>query len=350
MPKVDDYFNVIREVSGAFGTTHEIDKLLKLIVESVVRAMEAKAACLFLAENHKKDQYVPVAQAGLSKNYNHGMSPDQLSQAINILKKDGFAVYRDATKDPRIQNRELKVKEGIKSILSVPVMVRGELIGSLALYTADIRDFSRKDIEFLRILAEQGGIAIENARLIEKIRNSTRIFLGIAASITASTNIKSILAALTEDVAKAVCVKAATIRLLDENHATLRLAASYGLSEKYLHKGPVSAEKSISEALMGKPVVVHNAAKDPGVQYREEKKAEGIVTILCVPIKSRDEVIGVLRLYSATSRKFTENEIQFVTALAYMGGVAIQNMHLQSMLQSDIQDLREDIWIFKSWF
>ncbi|HEX7540391.1 MAG TPA: GAF domain-containing protein, partial [Syntrophales bacterium] len=76
----------------------------------------------------------------------------------------------------------------------------------------------------------------------------------------------------------------------------------------------------------------------------------GIVTILSVPIKSRDEVIGVLRLYSATAREFTEDDIQFVTAISYMGGVAIQNMNLFAMLKDDVKDLRENVWIFKSWF
>jgi len=151
-------------------------------------------------------------------------------------------------------------------------------------------------------------------------------------------------------VAKALSVKAATIRLLDENRVTLRLAASYGLSEKYLKKGPISAEKSIAQALQGKPVVVKDAATDAGVQYRKEKKEEGIVTILSVPIKSREEVIGVLRLYSAVPRDFTDDEIQFVNAIAYMGGVAIQNMQLMAMLKDDVKDLRENVWIFKSWF
>jgi len=172
----------------------------------------------------------------------------------------------------------------------------------------------------------------------------------MAASITASTDIKTILQTLTEDVAKALSVKAATIRLLDENRVTLRLAASYGLSEKYLKKGPISAEKSIAQALQGKPVVVKDAATDAGVQYRKEKKEEGIVTILSVPIKSREEVIGVLRLYSAVPRDFTDDEIQFVNAIAYMGGVAIQNMQLMAMLRDDVKDLRENVWIFKSWF
>lgn len=349
MSERNDYIKAISKVSRALSTTIERDKLLEMIVKSAVDTMKAKAACLFLATDETKEEYAAVAQTGLSKSYVHA-APGQMTSAMKLLKKDGFIHYRDVAKDEHIQNKEAKIKEGIGSILVVPVLVRDEMIGNLALYTENIRDFSEKEIEFLTVLAEQGGMAIERARLIERLRNNARIFLEMASSITASTDIKTILQTLTEDVAKALGVKAATIRLLDENRVVLRLAASYGLSEKYLKKGPVSAEKSIAQALQGKPVVVKDASTDSGVQYRNEKKEEGIVTILSVPIKSRDEVIGVLRLYSAVAREFRESEITFVTALAYMGGVAIQNMSLLSMLKDDVKDLRENVWIFKSWF
>ena len=344
-----DYIKAISKVGRALGTTLERDKLLQMIVKSAVDTMKAKAACLFLASDEADDQYIAVAQTGLSKSYMHA-APARMAPTMKLLKKDGFIHYRDARKDERVQNKDSKIKEGIGSILVVPVQSDDDVIGCLTLYTEEIRDFSEMEIEFLTVLAEQGGMAIEKACLIERLRTATRIFLDMAASVTASTDLKTVLQTLTEDVAKALYVKAATIRLLDENRVTLHLAASYGLSEKYLKKGPISAEKSIAQALQGKPVVVKDAATDAGVQYRSEKKEEGIVTILSVPIKSRDEVIGVLRLYSATAREFTEDEIQFVNAIAYMGGVAIQNMNLYAMLKEDVKDLRENVWIFKSWF
>ena len=348
MAEKNDYFNAMSKICKASGMTGDSDELLNLVVRSAVDTMKAKAACLYMA-GKEKDEYVAVAQTGLSESYLQA-AQKRVGHAIRLLMEKDYIHYRDAKTDPKLPNHKLIVSEGIGSILIVPVMVKRQMIGGLTLYTSDIRDFSKKEIEFLSILAEQGGTAIENARLIEKMREQTRIFLSLAASIMESHDIKQILQALTADVAKAIGVKAATIRLLDDAKVTLKLAASYGLSEKYLNKGPISAEKSIAEALRGKPIVVKDAAKDSGVQYRKEKKEEGIVSILCVPIKSREEVFGVLRLYSETEREFTEDEIEFVKALAYLGGVAIQNVNLYSMLKSDIKDLRDDFWIFKTWF
>ncbi|MEW6376377.1 MAG: GAF domain-containing protein, partial [Thermodesulfobacteriota bacterium] len=172
----------------------------------------------------------------------------------------------------------------------------------------------------------------------------------LAAHINSTLDVKEIMRIMSEEIARAFGMKAVSVRLLDEKRETLKLVASYGLSEKYLNKGPISAEKSITEALKGKPVVVTNAATDQGVQYRKEKEEEGIMSILCVPIKAKEEVIGVMRLYSGVPREFTEDEIMLVIALAHQGGLAIQNASLYLMLKEDMKDLKSDIWSHRSWF
>ena len=258
--------------------------------------------------------------------------------------------FQDATTDKRLTNHKGKKAEGIGSILTVPVMVKGKMLGILSLYTKEIRKFTKDEIDFLSILAEQGGIAIENAQLIKQLRDNSQTFLHVAASISSSLDLKTILQTLTEDVAKSLDVKAASVRLLDNDNRTLKLVASFGLSEKYLNKGPIAADKSIAEALKGKPVVIKNAFTDKDVQYKKEKKEEGIVSILCVPIKSKNDVIGVLRLYSDRPREFTEDEIILVTAMASQGGLAIQNACLYLTVQDDYKDLKENIWSHKLWF
>ena len=343
----NDYFRIFCKVSRAFGTTLDKDEILNLIVESVIDIMKGKAACLWLADE-ESNEFVPVAHKGLSKKY--FQAPIHAEKIAAVVRKEGHLYARDATKDPRLEYHETKKAEGIVSLLVVPVMVKRRLIGVLSVFTSKPRDFSKDEIEFLTALAEQGGMAIEHARLFEKIMENTRLFHDLAANINSTLDVKKIMHILSADVADALGVKAASVRLLDESKEKLELVASYGLSEKYLDKGPISAEKSIAEALKGKPVVVKSAASDKGVQYRKEKEEEGIASILCVPIKSKDEVIGVLRLYSGVEREFTEDEIMLVTALALQGGLAIQNASMYLMLEQDMKDLKDDLWSHRSWF
>lgn len=342
------YFKIISKISQAFETARDMDALLHLIVESAVQTMKGKAACLFLADEIA-ELYRPVAQIGLSEHYLHAEG----SHTENVgpqLRKEGYIYHRDATTDPRLMNHDVKKAEGIGSILVVPALVSGDLIGILVLYTAKIREFSPDEIDFLRVLAEQGGLAIENARLVENLRRNTKMFSDLAANIASSLDIKVILQTLTEDVSSALGVKAASIRLLNDERNMLKMIAHYGLSDQYIGTTLVAAEKSITDALNGKPVMIVDVAADKTVRRKKEKMADGIVSILSLPIKAKEEVIGVMRLYSGTRREFTADEIMLVMALANLGGLAIQNAGLYLMLQSDLKEMKEASWTYKCWF
>jgi GAF domain-containing protein len=348
MTEQPDYFKTFCKVSKAFGTVLSTEKLLDLIVESAIETMDAKAACLFLADE-EKDIFVPVAQKGLSDNYLHA-KPLQAKQLVGAILKGGYLHIKDATSDPRVENHDAKKAEGIASILDVPVMVRDKAIGVLALYTSRARDFSGDEIDFLSALAEQGGMAVERARLLDRIQKNSALFLQLASSINSSLDIKKILHTLTAEIAQALGMKGALIRLLNEKTGALDLITTYGLSDEFLNKGPVSAEKSISEALRGKTVVIKDVATDTRIQYRQEHVDEGIASMLSVPIKSKEEVIGVIRLFSAVKRDYPVDTLMLLEALAHTGALAIQNASMYLRLQHAKEDLEKDIWSHRSWF
>lgn len=348
MARDKDYFKTFCKISKAFGTTLSKEKLLDLIVTSAVDTMDAKAACLFLA-HEGKDIFVPVAQKGLSKKYLHA-SPLKAKKIVAAILKGGYLFIEDAATDPRLENHEEKKAEGIASILDVPIMVKDKTIGILALYTGEIRKFTKGEIEFLSALAEQGGIAIDHSRLLNRIQKNALLFLDLASDINSSLDIKKILDNLTVDICKVLGMKAAAIRLLDKDNNKLVLAASYGLSDTFLNKGPVSPSKSAIEAMRGETLIIRNAAKDDRIQYQKAMEEEGIVSMIITPIMSRENVIGVLRLYSGVERDFPEDVITLVKALAHQGGLAIQNASMYLKLQDEKKNLEEDIWSHRSWF
>jgi len=348
MTKRNNYFKTFCKISKAFGTTLSKEKLLDLIVHSAIDTMDAKAACLFLADE-EKDVFIPMAQKGLSENYLHA-SPIRAKKIVDEILKGGYLKFYDATTDSRLENLEAKKTEGIASILSVPVLVKDKAIGILSLYTGEPRDFSQDEIDFLTALAEQGGIAIGQARLFERINQNSTLFLNLASSINSTLDIKKILHILSAEICEALNMKGVAIRLLNNETGNLELVASYGLNEEFINKGPVSAEKSISQVLKGETIIVEDVATDDRIEYREETLKEGIASILCVPIKSREEVIGVMKLYSDAVRKYPQDVIILVNALAHTGGLAIQNASMYLSLQEDKKSLEEDIWSHRSWF
>lgn len=351
MPVTTDYFKKLCELCQAFGTARNRREFLEMIFASAMEILEGKAACLYLMEPGKPE-LMPVSQKGLSESYFRSRKSMLVQKIVPLILKKGFFYCRDAASDPKLEYPDAKKAEGIASILAVPVMVKGRNIGVFCLFTATPKDFSHEEKEFLSLLAQQGGGVIEHARLIDHLHRETQLFFDLAVNLSSSLEVKEILHAMTADLAKAlVGIKGASIRLLDETKETLELVASFGLSKKYLQKGPVSAQKSIGQALKnGQPVIILNAATDRRVQYRAMNKEEGIVSILAVPIKTKEKVIGVLRLYTKAVRHFTAQEIKLVTALAYLGGLAIQNASMYLMCQTEMKDLQEELWSHRSWF
>ena len=103
------------------------------------------------------------------------------------------------------------------------------------------------------------------------------------------------------------------------------LGGAYGLSKRYLERGDVEQERNIRMVLAGEPVAIYDVSRDPRVEYQEDMRAEGIVSLLAVPLKVHDEVIGAMRILSDRPRVFTDVEVRFAVTLAEVGGTAIRN-------------------------
>lgn len=165
----------------------------------------------------------------------------------------------------------------------------------------------------------------------------------IAATVNSAGTADSVLRSIVESVAKALEAKGCSVMLLTPDRKLLLHTAAYGLSDRYVRKGPVSTDKSIAEALEGRPVAVMDATEDTRVQYRDQAKQEGIASILSVPIMLREEVIGVMRVYTAKRRDFTNADIYFVGAAANLGAIALENARLYDSAKKDYEALRLDL-------
>ena len=112
-----------------------------------------------------------------------------------------------------------------------------------------------------------------------------------------------------------------------------------GLSESYLRKGPLDADKSIAETLNGQIVLILDTANGSRVQYPEEAIKEGIASVLSVPITVKGQIIGVLRIYTAEQRNFSDDEYELISGLADMGGIAIDNARMYDHLKAEDESL-----------
>ncbi|MFL5700043.1 MAG: GAF domain-containing protein [Ktedonobacteraceae bacterium] len=165
-------------------------------------------------------------------------------------------------------------------------------------------------------------------------------------TISSSLELDQVLQSVVKSITEAMEVKACAVRLLDPRTGQLQYSAGYGLSVNYLAKGPVDVEHSPidSEALRGAPVIIPDVSEDSRFQYKEAAKREGIVSVLCVPLEVHGKAIGVMRVYTSEQCTFHEDDIQFLTVLASLSALAIENASLYESLKRSYDGVMDVLW------
>ncbi|MBF0496422.1 MAG: GAF domain-containing protein [Deltaproteobacteria bacterium] len=133
-----------------------------------------------------------------------------------------------------------------------------------------------------------------------------------------------------QDVKTALEVKGSSLLMVKEKTGELEVIMSQGLSDSYLHKGPVSASRLSAAGTPDSPVLIQDAANDPRAQYPEAAMQEGIASILSIPIIVRKITIGALRIYTAQPWTPTDDDLNFTQAAAQLAGMALEMSRLNS--------------------
>jgi len=336
-----EYLRVFKEITKGVSSTLNVHEVLNMIVRKIPEVMGLKASSLRLL-NKETQQLELAAYHGLSEKYANKGPVDYDASIYDALAGKSVSVY-DITEHKDSRYYKEAIEEGIRSILSIPIRFRDEVIGVLRMYTTEPVNYTDEDLKFMSAIAEQAAIAIVNARDFEKAvsaeKEYLRLFKEVTKAVSSTLNVNEALDMIVRKIPEVMNLKAATVRLLDRTSTKLKLVASYGLSEKYLNKGPVDAEKNIIEALKENPVAIYDVTTDSRIQYQKEAAEEGLKSMLTLPVVARGKVIGVLRLLTDKHRKFSQQEIDFVASLAGQCGMAIENATMYEKLKKDYENV-----------
>jgi GAF domain-containing protein len=341
---MDDSIWLQREVRALYAITEAINgslslpDLLTIMLERTVVELGYKAATLRLLDAERQMLELKAA---------YGLSVDYLQKGAVEVAKSGIdqtvlggtpVVLGDVGHDPSFQYAAAAAREGLASVLAVPLAVRKRVLGVLRVYTAEPHQFTAEERAFLTAVANLGAQAMQRTRLYEA-------FQAIAQQLNSSLDLTDVLTTLLLESVRELNVKAGSIRLLGPQQATLHLAAAYGLSASYLQKGVVAvAHSPIDQQVLHEqqPIAITEVSQEPGLQYPEEAQREGIRSVLVLPLCVRGVTIGVLRLYSGQVRRFGAEELAFATTVANLGALAIENARLHAALKERLEALKAD--------
>jgi bifunctional protein TilS/HprT len=148
-------------------------------------------------------------------------------------------------------------------------------------------------------------------------------------------SLRRICNSIAKSAAKAVQANGCRILSLNPQKEYLITVGAYGLSDLYLKKGPLDVRKSLPDILDGKVVFIANAAKDERVQYPETALAQGISSILGIPVLNKGEAIGEIRIYTREPRQFSESDKSFLLSVADICAVVFERAELHQLLEQD---------------
>jgi GAF domain-containing protein len=346
---------VLKVISSSPG---ELEPVFNAMLENAVRICDAKFGVLF---RYNKDSVVAVAQFGVPPAHAEyldrgGFRPPPGTSLDRMVRTKGVVPVADAAAES-VLSPAAKLG-GARSLVAVPMLKEGELIGAFTIYRQEVRPFTDKQIDLVKNFAAQAVIAIENTRLLSELRQRTADLSESLARQTATSEVlgvisrskfelQPILQSVVDTAARLCHAERAVI--FRQDGGVYRFAAGYSLDPAYLEieqrtpilpgQGTVVGRVAISRQV----AAIDDAWTDPLYEAKHDAKIGEVRSMLGVPLMREDEPIGVIALARKRVEPFEKSEIELVTTFADQAVIAIENVRLFESVETRTRELTKSL-------
>lgn len=324
---------LLLEAARRFNATLEYEELIEQVLNLVTSAVDAEAALVFRVDHSRPDMKIRF------------MSCPECTVKVFFQEFGSGVVAAVAEyKEPVIVNdpdevsdaeKEIGRKAGveIRTLLSVPLIGKGQMIGVIEAFNKKDGPFTEADLDILVGLANQIAVAIDNAHLYRAVRREAlekNLLYEVGMKLSGTLEMDELLKEIMNTLKKIIDYSAGGIFLIDPDKEEIGSVYIVGYGER-LQKEP---NLKLGQGLIGnvgrsgEPVVVPDVSKDP----RYFDAHPGTKSEVVVPIKLNDKTIGVLNLESNEIGAYDNHAVALLSAFAAQAAISIERTRLHQKI------------------
>jgi GAF domain-containing protein len=327
-------------------STFDLQPVFETLAQNALRLCEAEQSSIFRFDGQvlrlvAANNASPANRAFLEQ---HPIAPGRHSASARAALERRIVHIHDVESDPEY-TYGVKQVEAIRTVLAIPMLRAGELLGVILIYRHVVRPFSDSHVALMETFADQAVIAIENVRLFNETKEAlerqtaTAEILGVISR--SPTDVQPVLDMMAESAARLCGAYDASVVRLDGE--VLRRAAHYGpipagFVISACDRGTVTGRALVD----GRPIHVADLQAET-VEFPEGSRfarQSGTRTLLSVPLVREGVAIGAINIRRTEVQPFTDSEIALLQTFADQAVIAIENVRLFTELQSSNRELR----------
>ncbi len=323
----------LREIARSLSNTLELEATLDLIVRETTAVLRVDSCSLYLLEEDGVTLRLS-ATTGLRRQV-LGYGTLQLGEGMTgAAVQHNRPIYAAVAREhPDFKLVDAERERELMSLLAVPLTIAERPIGAINVQTRDAHTFTPDEIEMLLLIGDLAAGALVKAQLFDEQKmqiEDLRALAEVSEAVTSPQYLDDMLDIVTDMAARSMNVAVCALFMLDESAEYLELRAAQRRSALYQNRRPIPVGRGVIGRVMasGNTVYIPEIAQEPGYVNPTLAAEDGLVSMLAVPLSVRERVIGVMACYTQVRRKFTDDEVAFISTMANQTALAIENAHL----------------------